>query len=262
MKFPCHIYIDGGDPEETRTADAMLKKAGYHGLDGQTTNPSLIAKNYAARNGGKRVSMEDAFREYKRIVKDMSSVIPAGKISIQVIGDPATMTTEDMISQARDRVTWISNGIIKIPCTQEGLAAVEVFCQEGPVNVTLSFSQDQAAAVYNVTKTHNYEMFVSPFVGRFDDRGENGMDIVANVLEMYRALGDGHVKVICASIRNINHLMYTLWLRCDIATIPFKVFTEWADSGFPVPAKNYIYNAPGLADIPYKELTLDRDWRE
>lgn len=272
-QFPSNIYIDGGDPEETRAADAMLKKAGYHGLDGQTTNPSLIAKNFAAKNGGKKVSMGDAFAEYKRVVTQMSSIIPNGKISIQVIGDPATMTTRDMITQARDRVTWIPNGIIKIPCTKAGLAAVEVFCQEGPVNVTLSFSQDQAAAVYNATKTHNYGMFVSPFVGRFDDRGENGMDVVANILKMYRALGDGHVKVICASIRNINHLMYTLWLKCDIATIPFKVFKEWADpsagSGrvpFALPPKNYVYDpsaqagVKGLTEIPYKELTLDKPW--
>lgn len=257
-QFPSNIYIDGGDPEETRAADAMLKKAGYHGLDGQTTNPSLIAKNFASKNGGKKVSMGEAFAEYKRVVTQMSSIIPKGKISIQVIGDPATMTTKDMITQARDRVTWIENGIIKIPCTKAGLAAVEVFCQEGPVNVTLSFSQDQAAAVYNATKTHNFDMFVSPFVGRFDDRGENGMDIVSNILEMYRALGDGHVKVICASIRNINHLRYTLWLKCDIATIPFKVFKEWADGGFTLPPKNYIYDVKGLTEIPYKELTLDK----
>ncbi len=230
MQFPSKIYIDGGDPEETREADRMLKKAGYHGLDGQTTNPSLIAKNFASKNGGKKISLAEAFAEYKRVVTQMSAIIPNGKISIQVIGDPATMTVEEMISQARDRVTWIPNAIIKMPCTKAGLAAVEVFCEEGPVNVTLNFSQYQAAAVYSATKTHNYDVFVSPFVGRLDDKGQNGMDVVANTLEMYRALGDGHVQIICASIRSIKHLLYTLWLKCDIATIPFKIFKEWAHS--------------------------------
>lgn len=263
MNFPSKIYIDGGDPQETKEADAMLKKAGYHGLDGQTTNPSLIAKNYASKaSKGSKVSMDEAFAEYKRIVREMSKIIPEGKISIQVIGDPATMTTDQMLTQARDRIRWIPNGIIKIPCTKAGLAAIEVFCEEGPINATLNFSQDQAAAVYSATKTHNYDVFASPFVGRFDDRGENGMDVVANILEMYRAFGDGHVQIICASVRNLKHLLYSLFLKCDVVTIPFKVFKEWADGGYTVPDKKFIYDVPGLAEIPYKELTLDRDWKE
>jgi transaldolase len=262
MNFPSKIYIDGGDPKETKEADAMLKKAGYHGLDGQTTNPSLIAKNYAAKNGGKKISLDEAFAEYKRVVTEMSTIIPDGKISIQVIGDPATMTADRMITQARDRVQWIPNAIIKMPCTKEGLAAVEVFCEEGPVNLTLNFTQDQAAAVYAATQTHNYDVFISPFVGRLDDKGENGMDIVANSLGMYRKFGDGHVKIICASVRNLKHLQYTLFLKCDVVTIPFKVFQEWADGGYTVPDNNFIYDVPGLAEIPYKELTLEKDWKE
>ena len=153
MKLESKIYIDGGDPTETAAADAILKKAGYHGLDGQTTNPTLIAKNFASKRQGVKVSMADAFKEYKRVVSEMSKIIPGGKISIQVIGDPATLTTEEMLTQARDRVDWIPNSVIKFPCTTAGLAAVEVFCEEGPVNVTLNFSQEQAAAVYVATKT-------------------------------------------------------------------------------------------------------------
>jgi transaldolase len=262
ITFPSKIYIDGGDPQETKEADAMLRKAGYHGLDGQTTNPSLIAKNYAVKNGGKKISLDAAFTEYKRIVGEMSKIIPEGKISIQVIGDPSAMTTDQMITQARDRTGWIPNAIIKMPCTKAGIAAVEVFCEEGPVNLTLNFTQDQAAAVYSATKTHNYDVFISPFVGRLDDKGENGMDVVANTLGMYRKLGDGHVKIICASVRNLKHLLYTLFLKCDVVTIPFKVFKEWADGGYAVPDKSFIYDVPGLAEIPYRELTLEKDWKE
>lgn len=260
MQFPSKIYIDGGDPEETQLADAILKQVGYHGLDGQTTNPTLIAKNFAAKNGGKKVSMDNAFKEYKRVVTEMSKIMPTGKISIQVIGDPATITTEEMLTQARDRTGWIPNGVIKFPCTTAGLAAVETFCEEGPVNITLNFSQEQAAAVYAATRSHNYDVFVSPFVGRLDDRGEKGMDVVVNELAMYK-MGDGHVNVLTASVRNIKHLLYALFLKSPVITIPFKVFKEWADGGFTVPGQDYEYDMPGLTEIPYKELSLDQDWK-
>ena len=260
MNLPSHIYIDGGDPTETATADAILKKAGYHGLDGQTTNPTLIAKNFVAKNGGKKVSMDDAFAEYKRVVTEMSKVMPGGKISIQVIGDPATLTTEEMLTQARDRVDWIPNGVIKFPCTTRGLAAVEVFCEEGPVNITLNFSQEQAAAVFAATKTHNYDVFISPFVGRLDDKGENGMDVVVNELAMYK-MGDGHVNVLAASVRSIKHFLYALFLKSPVITVPFKVFKEWADGGFTLPGSDFVYDVPGLSEIPYKELSLDQDWK-
>jgi transaldolase len=110
-------------------------------------------------------------------------------------------------------------------------------------------------------------VFISPFVGRLDDRGENGMDVVANTLTMYRGSKNCHVKVICASIRNIKHLMYALFLKCDIVTIPFKIFKEWAlpssgQAGFALPPKDFIYDVPGLKEIPYRELSLDRDWQE
>ena len=260
MNLPSHIYIDGGDPTETATADAILKKAGYHGLDGQTTNPTLIAKNFVAKNGGKKVSMDDAFAEYKRVVTEMSKVMPGGKISIQVIGDPATLTTEEMLTQARDRVDWIPNGVIKFPCTTRGLAVVEVFCEEGPVNITLNFSQEQAAAVFAATKTHNYDVFISPFVGRLDDKGENGMDVVVNELAMYK-MGDGHVNVLAASVRSIKHFLYALFLKSPVITVPFKVFKEWADGGFTLPGSDFVYDVPGLSEIPYKELSLDQDWK-
>lgn len=261
MQFPSKIYIDGGDPEETRQATDMLKKAGYHGLDGQTTNPSLIAKNLSTKQGGKKVSIDEAFAEYKRIVTEMSKIIPDGKISIQVIGDPATMTSDDMLSQARERLRWIPNGVIKFPCMTAGLAAVEEFCEEGPVNITLNFSQDQAAAVYAATKTHNYDVFISPFVGRLDDKGQNGMDVVVNELSMYK-MGDNHVNVLTASVRTIKHFLYALFLKSPVITVPFKIFKEWADGGFSLPGNDFIYDVPGLAEIPYRELTLDKDWKD
>ncbi len=260
MQFPSKIYIDGGDPAETKMADEILKNAGYHGLDGQTTNPSLIVKNLATKHNGVKVSMQEAFDEYKKIVQEMSAIIPEGNISIQVIGDPSVMTTEEMLSQARERLTWIPNAIIKLPCTTAGLATAEVFCTEGPINVTLNFSQEQGAAVYNATKTHAHDVFISPFVGRFDDRGEKGMDFIANELAMLKT-GDGHVQVITASIRSMEHLLYALKLKSHIITIPFKIFKLWADGGFTVPADDYVYNPAGLTEMPYHEVSLDNEWQ-
>ncbi|MBI2405374.1 transaldolase [Candidatus Gottesmanbacteria bacterium] len=271
MELPSKIFIDGGDPAETHEADELLKKAGFlTGVTGQTTNPSLIAKRFARESGimnqesGKpKVSSENLIDYYKKTVQEISRIIPEGAISIQVIGDPATLTTEDMLTQARDRMSWIPNGVVKFPATTAGLAAAEVFCQEGPVNITLTFSQEQAAAVYVATKAHNYDVYVSPFVGRMDDRGENGMDVVANITSMYRYIEVmKRPKVLTASVRTVAHILYALWLKSDVITIPFKLLKQWENEGFPIPPKDFIYDAPGLAEIPYHELSLDVDWHE
>lgn len=253
------LYLDGGNPEETKTVNEMLVAGGFVGLDGQTTNPTLIAKNLSEKLGGKKVSMDEAVAEYKRIAEGMRQVIE-GPISIQVLGNPETLTYEDMLSQARDRITWIPNAVIKFPCTLEGLKAIEVFCQEGPVNVTLVFSQAQAAAVYAATKYRTHDIYVSPFVGRLDDKQQNGMDVIANILQMYKGLGDGHVKVLTASTRTVKHVQYALKLGSHVITIPQKLYVEWKETGFALPQEDFVYDVPGLAEIPYQELNLDNEW--
>ncbi len=262
MNISTNLYIDGGDPKETHDADHLLKTHGHSGIQGQTTNPTLIAKNALKQKGeGAKLSSDEALSFYRKTVEQIANVTK-GPISIQVIGDPKTLTADDMLHQARDRILWIPNGVIKFPCTTEGLKAAEVFCEEGPVNITLTFSQEQAAAVYAATKTHNYDVYVSPFVGRLDDRGEDGMDVVSNTMQMYKAFGDGHVKVLVASLRTVKHILYSLWLKSDIATIPFKVFKEWVDGGMEQPKEDFLYDVPGLTEIPYREITLDNEWTE
>lgn len=264
-----HIYIDGGDPHESREADKVLKQHNLGGLDGQTTNPTLIAKNalkslQAEKSEAKSLTASEAAEFYKKTVQEIASVAK-GPISIQVIGNPDTMTAEDMLHQARERLLWIPQAVIKFPCTKAGLTAAEVFCQEGPVNMTLVFSQEQAAAVYAATKHHNYDVYVSPFVGRLDDIGQNGMDLVANIIDMYK-LGDGHVKVLTASTRTLKHILYALRLKSDIITIPYSLFIEWSQSGtgasFAVPPDDFVYDVPGLTELPYREITLDLEWSE
>lgn len=258
------IFIDGGSPAETSKANHAFQSHFGYPLDGQTTNPSLIARNLKSRmeQEGKTdvLTPEMAIAEYKKIVQEISAIIPHGSISIQVFANDKT-SAEEMLSQARERATWIPNASIKLPCTKEGLKAAQVACREMPINITLVFSQSQAAAVYEATKQAEFPVFLSPFVGRLDDNGKSGMCVIANILEMYKA-GDGHVQVLVASIRNIDHILYALKLRAPILTIPYKVFHLWEQAGFPLPQESYHYKTT-LLPIPYDfNLTLDRPWQE
>lgn len=256
-KFPSKIFIDGGDPLETDDIKHLL---GF--LDGQTTNPTLIARNLKAKlEKGKKLTEENALEEYKKIVQAMNKTVPDGSISIQVFADCDT-TAEEMLLQARERRLWISNASIKFPCTKEGLKAVKSACKEMPVNVTLVFSQAQAAAVYEATRGAQYPVFLSPFVGRLDDRGENGMELIANILRMYQA-GDGHVEVLTASVRNLDHLLYALKLKSNIITTPFKILKEWKEKKLIIPKENYVYPVKDLKPIPFMEkVSLGKKWEE
>lgn len=262
-KLASKIFIDGGVVSETREARDML---GY--LDGQTTNPSLIAKNLSGRLGGQKLSEAQAIGQYKDTVGEISALIPLGSVSIQVFANGNT-SAEDMLEQARERDKWITNASIKFPCTFAGLKAAERACVEMPINITLVFSQSQAAAVYEATKGAKYPVFLSPFVGRLDDRGENGMQVVKNILRMYGG-GDlpagrqvGHVEVLTASIRSVDHILYALQLKSQILTIPFAVFKEWGIGGFKTPPPDYQYPTGTLSPIPYQEtVILGKPWQE
>lgn len=255
-KLSSKIFIDGGSPDETREAKKLL---GY--LDGQTTNPSLIAKKlYISQSGGAKLSEAQALDEYKRVVQEMSAIIPDGSISIQVFANQNT-PAEEMLKQAWERTSWIPNHSIKFPCTMEGLKAVVQACKEMPVNITLVFSQSQAGAVYEATKNAKFPVFISPFVGRLDDRGENGMQVIENIKTMY-AHGDNHVEVLTASLRGVDHILYALKLGSEIITCPFKVFKTWAEGGFQSPDSSYQYPAGLLKPIPYREdIVLGKPWQ-
>ena len=264
IQLASKIFIDGGLPEETRAASELMLKKFSRPLDGQTTNPSLIAKNLKSRMGNGqpvRLSQELALEEYKRIVKEMSSIIPKGSISIQVFADQETKTDE-MLRQGRERTRWIPNASIKFPCSRPGLEAAEIACKEFPINITLAFSQAQAAAVYEVTRGAKYPVFISPFVGRLDDRGENGMQVIANIKKLY-AKGDRHVEILTASVRTLDHFLYALQLKSNIITTPFKIFQEWAEGGYKLPDEKYKYDSKNLKPIPYEEsIALGKNWKK
>lgn len=258
------ILVDGGDPAETGKIKELL---GF--VDGQTTNPSLIAKNPEIRKrvaSGHALSRQEENDAYKSIVQRISPLVGDAGVSIEVFADLDT-PAEQMLAQGKEMFTWIPNAYIKYPCTHEGLRAAQMSVREGiRVNITLCFSQEQAAAVYSATKGTAAPAYVSPFVGRLDDRGENGMDMIRNIRRMYDA-GDGHVQILAASIRHVDHLLASFALGADLVTVPAKVLEEWTAVGFPLPEKDFAYKGKTtegheLKPLDYKSLNLDEPWEK
>jgi len=253
------IFLDGGDPDETKNIISLL---GF--LDGQTTNPTLIAKSpdvMRQLEKGKKFKEEQITALYRDIVTEISGIIPDGSVSVEVYADRCCTGAEAMLTQGREMFSWIPNAHVKYPTTTEGLVAAEQSIKEGMrANMTLCFTQEQAAAVYAATRgAGRGGVFVSPFVGRLDDIGENGMDLIENILRMYRA-GDGHAEVLSASVRNMNHFMRSLALGSDIITAPFSILKEWGEKGMPLPDANFSYPSEKLRAIPYQDIDLSKKW--
>ncbi|KKR71893.1 MAG: Transaldolase [Microgenomates group bacterium GW2011_GWC1_41_8] len=292
------IFLDSGDPDETRKALDLL---GF--LDGQTTNPSLVAKKILSTNvipakagiseipdrvgddvlRNLKLTEDQLLQEYKSIVEEISSLIPKGSVSIEVYSDENT-TADQMLRQGKEMFSWIPNAHIKFPTTQEGLrAASNAVSEKIRVNMTLVFQQQQAAAVYSATLRRASlaqgkpfdstqvkpdstlpgfkNVFVSPFIGRLDDRGENGMDLIKSITRMY-SNGDGHVMNLSASIRNLDHFIGSVANGADIITCPYAILEEWVKRGMHVPDSSYIYDSKNLQPIAYQELDLHKPWNE
>lgn len=254
------IFLDGGDPNETREIINLL---GF--LDGQTTNPTLISKNPNAVNKlklGKKFTQKELLTLYKKAVSEISSLIPKGSVSIQVYADQNT-SAKQMLEQGKKMYGWIPNAHIKFPTTKEGLKAAKQSVKLGMrINTTLVFSQQQAAAIYSATKgAKKGQVIISPFIGRLDDIGENGMSLIENIVKMFEK-GDGHIDVLAASIRNIDQLLYSIKLGADILTLPYKLIKEWFSLGLPLPDENFVYPKKNFKDIPYQEINLSKEWGE
>jgi len=211
------IFLDSANPQDTQTA---LKLLGF--LDGQTTNPSLIVK---VLGENVKVSELEMLEFYKTNVQKIAEIIPQGSISIEVYADETT-SPEDIYNQAIMLNQWIPNAHIKFPTIPNALLAAEKFLTEGGrINFTLVFNQSQALAIYllaNSCQVHKGQVFVSPFVGRLDDIGQNGVDLLKNIQQMYQEL-NSPVEILGASIRNLNHLQYCLNINLDIVTLPLAV---------------------------------------
>ena len=256
------ILLDSGDPIDTAFVREVL---GF--LDGQTTNPSLIAKDseiVQMISSGHKMTVEEQTAEYKKLVKEISPLVGDAGVSVEVYADDAS-DVNALFQQARLMFSWAPNVFVKLPCTRVGLEAASKCVREGiRVNVTLCFSQQQAAAVYAATAGSRVPVYISPFAGRLDDTGKDGMSLVKNILEMYKQ-GDGHVKVLAASIRTLGHLMCSFWIKSDLVTVPLEILKEWANAGMPLPGIGYMYIPTGktgmaLTQIPYEYINMNQDW--
>lgn len=253
------IFLDGGDPEETKT---VIDKLGW--LDGQTTNPTLISKNPTVQDrlkNGQRYRSQEIWDFYKETVQKLSQLIPNGSISIEVYADHQT-SAEELIKQAKQYNQWIPNAHIKFPINKAGLQAANWAVSNGiRVNMTLCFTQEQGAAVYAATKGGQpNQTYLSPFIGRLDDIGLNGMDLVSNCIKMYQN-GDGHVDVLAASVRTMDHFLTSLQLGANIITAPASILLEWAEKGMP-DGQAFAYEPANLKQIEYEAIDLNRPWSE
>jgi transaldolase len=262
------IFLDSGDPGETKTIIEML---GF--LDGQTTNPSLIAQNPQVKarfDKGDLLSLDELKSQYKEIVKKIRQEMSDGSVSIEVYADLETKA-DFMIEQALEFNNWVPNPHIKLPTNLEGLKAAKTLVSKSiNINMTLCFSQEQAAAVYSATEgAEKGSVFVSPFIGRLDDIGLQGMDLIRHINTMYKT-GDEHVELLAASVRNMKHFMYSLFLEVDIITAPFNVLKEWAELHKPIPGdtvpieqfldmRAYFDNS-SLDSIQYEDIDLEGDF--
>ena len=191
---------------DTANLDELRRAAEWGVVDGVTTNPSLIAKE------GKPI------REQIAAICD----IVEGDVSAEVVATESGA----MISEGRELATIHDNVVVKLPLTRDGIRACSVLSKEGiRTNVTLCFSPAQALLA---AKAGAY--IVSPFVGRLDDIGITGVDLIRNIVEIYRNY-DYRTQILAASLRTTNHVIDAALAGADIATLPYKVL----DGLFPHP---------------------------
>ncbi len=262
IKLP-KLFLDSGDPDETRKAKGLIGT-----IDGQTTNPSLVAKNPDVQKyiaGGKKLTEEDLLTKYKEIIQEIEKEL-AGPISVEVNANWDS-TAKDLLEQSEKMYTWGKNIYMKFPTTMAGVEAAHEFTKKGGrVNMTLVFTQMQAAAVYEATKPTQSPAFISPFMGRWDDRGMNGTDLIKNILKQYRDYEkienrECHVKVLAASIRNLDHFYQSIYLGADIVTVPLKIIQDWILDEKWVPDERYRYE-PDLKGMVYEEIAPGKPYTE
>ncbi|MCK5112544.1 MAG: fructose-6-phosphate aldolase [Thermoplasmatales archaeon] len=194
------IFVDTAD------LDKIRELTSWGIIDGVTTNPTLVAKSG---------------RSFKEVIDEIFDIVD-GPISLEAVSE----TAEDMVKEAKDIVSTIpekhrKNITIKIPMTPEGLKAVKVLSKQGiQTNVTLIFSANQALLAAKAGAT-----FVSPFIGRLDDIGQEGMEVIEEIMDIFTNYAID-TQVIVASIRHPIHVIQAARLGAHIATIPPSVIRK------------------------------------
>jgi len=196
MEVNMRIFLDTANIDEIRQAAKLSI------ISGVTTNPSLMSK--------------EGTTDYENVVKTICSII-SGSVSAEVLAEDA----ESMIKEARIKASWAPNVTIKIPATADGLEAISTLSKENiEVNMTLCFSVNQAllGALAGAT-------YVSPFVGRLDDAGHDGMQVVKDIVEVFKHY-ELSTQVIAASIRHPQHCVAAAKAGAHIATVPYNVLMQ------------------------------------
>ncbi|EDN9252063.1 fructose-6-phosphate aldolase [Listeria monocytogenes] len=189
------FFIDTANVEEIKKANRM----GF--ISGVTTNPSLVAKEG---------------RDFNEVIQEITSIVD-GPIS----GEVVSLEADEMIAEGRVIAKIHPNMVVKIPMTVEGLAAVKVLTEEGiKTNVTLVFSATQALLAARAGAT-----YVSPFLGRLDDIGDDGLVLIRDIADIFEIHGIP-TEIISASVRHPIHVIECAKAGADIATVPFKVFEQ------------------------------------
>lgn len=192
------IFIDTANIDEIRQVND------WGILDGVTTNPSLVAKE------------KDNGKDFKTIVKEICEIVH-GDVSAEVVA----VKYEDILHEARILAKVHKNVVVKVPLLPDGLKAVKALAKEGiRVNVTLCFSANQALLA---AKAGAY--IISPFVGRLDDIGQDGVQLVEEIRQIYDNY-DFKTKILFASVRHADHVKQAALIGADIATCPFKVIEQ------------------------------------
>jgi transaldolase len=187
---------------DTANIDQIRQGVRWGVVSGVTTNPTLVAS--------------EGLKDYKSVVREICSIVD-GPVSAEVVVEGV----DAMLAQGRDIAAWHKNVVVKIPATPEGLEVTSKLAKDGiKVNMTLCFSANQAllGALAGAA-------FISPFVGRLDDIGQDGMALVKDIMDIYKEY-DFDTEVIAASIRHPLHCVAAAQAGADIATLPFKVLEQ------------------------------------
>ncbi|NNF00502.1 MAG: fructose-6-phosphate aldolase [Pyrinomonadaceae bacterium] len=192
MKF----FVDTANLDEIREASELGL------IDGVTTNPSLVAK--------------EGDIDFKERIAEICSIV-SGDVSAEV----TAIDTDGMLNEGRELAKIADNVVIKCPLTWDGLKATRIFTGEGiKTNVTLCFSATQALLAAKAGAS-----YISPFIGRLDDLSQNGMDLIADIVQIYDNYGF-ETEVLAASIRHPMHIVDSALAGADVATVPFGVFKK------------------------------------
>lgn len=187
------LYLDTANVEEIRELAWLV--------DGVTTNPSLVAREE---------------RPFRDVLREICGIV-RGPVSAEVVA----LDADGMVREARELAKVAANVVVKIPMTAAGMQAVQVLSREEVrTNVTLVFSANQALLAAKCGAT-----YVSPFVGRIDDAGGDGMGVVAEILPIYRHYGFP-TEVIVASVRHPGHVLQAAFLGAPIATVPYGILKK------------------------------------